>query len=241
MFYDSETSEFYLYDDIGEGAAQTLHDSVKQSAGDVFTVRINSYGGSVDEALAMVEILKRHELSGNKVLVTVDAIAASAASLFPAEFTSSAAEHSRVMIHNPWGVAMGDAQTLRQTADVLDRYRESIVSIYSRAMDIERDAVNSLLDAETWYSAAGAQSVGLVGEVTRNGEGPGVDAALVDARRFKNTPADLIDGCQVGAQYAENAAGTIEAGCVSDTPALASARNNRVLSLLKLRAAGYEN
>jgi ATP-dependent protease ClpP protease subunit len=241
MFYDNDLKEFYLYDDIGPGHAQELHAAVRESGGGTFTVRVNSYGGSVDEALAMVEILKRHELAGNKVLVTVDAIAASAASLFAAEFASTAAEHSRVMIHNPWGVAMGDANQMRQTADVLDRYKESIVSIYSRAMSIGNEEVSALLDAETWYNAGGAAAAGLVGEVTLAGEEPLVAARLVSAKRFKNTPEDLLDVEIKNDYLTEPGAIESEAGTVKETPALAAARNQRIKSLFAMRAAGYEN
>jgi len=243
MFFESDTREFYLYDDIGPGDAQTLHNALTVIGAGELSVRVNSYGGSVDEALAMVEILKRHQLAGNQVTVTVDAIAASAASLFPAEFTSFAAEHSRVMIHNPWGVAMGDANELRKTADVLDRYKESIVSIYSRAMNLEPVQVAELLDAETWYSAGEASAAGLVGSVAGLGDKPPVAAMLVRPDRFKKTPEDLVETepASLETVLINATKQTGRVGTVTETPALAAARNKRIKTLFDMRRAGYEN
>ena len=191
MSYDKKTREVFIYEDIGPadfgmfGTATLMAALQALGDGDI-TVRINSYGGSVDEALAMIEMLSRHE---GDVSVTVDSIAASAASLFPAYFPSEAAPHARIMIHNPWGVAMGDAEEFRKQADVLDMYRDSLVSIYENAMGMGRDAIVSLLDAETWYNASNAAEAGLVDGV---GSGSMVEPPEMPQNRFRNAPVDLV-------------------------------------------------
>lgn len=185
-----ETRELFIYDDIGPAWAgmvgtETVIDGLAELGAGEVNVRINSYGGSVDEALAMLEVLQRHD---GEVSVSVDSIAASAASLFPVAFQSTAAKHARIMIHNPWGVAMGSSEDMRKTADILDVYRDSIVTVYEQSMDATPDEIKALMDAETWYTAADAQAIGLVGAVT---EGEAVEAKAIPANRFKNVPKDL--------------------------------------------------
>jgi ATP-dependent protease ClpP protease subunit len=187
--FDVTTREIFLYDDIGPAymgmfGTETLMEGIQTFGKGPINLRINSSGGSVDEALAMIEMLSRHN---GEVHVSVDSIAASAASLFAAYFPSSAAPHARIMIHNPWGVAMGDAEEFRKQADILDIYRDSLITIYEEAMGQDRDAIIALLDAETWYTAKDALAAGLVDEIG----GKGAETKPVPANRFKNVPQDL--------------------------------------------------
>lgn len=192
MYFDETTREVFLYQDIGPAWAGMFDSEMmlfalkKLGTGDV-NLRVNSYGGSVDEALGMIEILGRHN---GQVKVTVDSIAASSASLFPVVFQSSAAKHSRVMIHDPWGLAVGNSKEMRKTADILDQYRDSIVTIYKQGMNKTEDEIKSLMEAETWYSADDAMANGLVNEVTE--PATKVQPKEAPANRFKNIPQDLL-------------------------------------------------
>lgn len=189
---NADTREIFVYDDIGPSWAGMIgaEDMVKASAelgpGPV-SLRINTYGGSVDEALAMIEVMSRHQ---GDVTVSVDSIAASAGSLFPVAFPSTAARHARVMIHNPWGIVMGNADEMRATADILDVYRDSVVSVYALTMNATNDEIRDLMAAETWFSAEEAAEAGLVGEVTDTAEA--VQAKKVAPDRFRHTPQDLL-------------------------------------------------
>lgn len=183
--------EILIYDDIGpEWAGMVSATKIKNELdalgpGDV-TLRVNSYGGSVDEALAMIEVLGRHD---GEINVSVDSIAASAASLFPVMFSSTAASHARIMIHEPWTVAIGNAAAIRKTADVLDTYRDSILTIYKQGMKNTDEEIRQMLADETWFSANAAKEAGLVDAVTDPKEK--VAAKAVPMNRFKNVPTDL--------------------------------------------------
>lgn len=192
QLHDIDSRELFIYDDIGPAwagmvSAEGVRASLKALGAGPVTVRVNSYGGSVDEALAMLENLDRHN---GEITVTVDSIAASAASLFPVAFQSSAASHSRVMIHHPWTIVAGNANQLRKEADVLDKYGDSIASVYMAAFNGEPDELRQMLDDETWMSAAEAVEFGFVGSVTEPSSK--VEAKRVAKDRFRNTPADLI-------------------------------------------------
>jgi len=81
---DSDEAEVLIYGDIGENwfgdsvEAGEFVAGLQDVSAKVITARINSYGGSVTDALAIYNALKRHSATVN---VEIDGIAASSASL----------------------------------------------------------------------------------------------------------------------------------------------------------------
>lgn len=152
--YDVKKSEIYIYDVIGDpdwgmiGAMQVI-DALKKMDGKRVTARINTPGGNVDEGIAMFNAMKRHN---GGVDTVVDGIAASMGSyLMLAGIKRTATRNAMVMIHNPWSIAMGDANQFRKEADILDKYSERIMPDYSAATGKTAEELQPLLDAETWY------------------------------------------------------------------------------------------
>jgi ATP-dependent protease ClpP protease subunit len=111
------------------------------------TVRINSQGGSLFGGIAVYNALESHPAS---VVAIVDGVAASAASVIAMAGRTVMGRGSKLMIHNPYMLTVGDARELRKTADVLDKVRESLVSIYQAKTRKSPDELRTLLDAETW-------------------------------------------------------------------------------------------
>lgn len=165
---NADTREIFLYTEFGPAWAELIDAPTVQGwlaelgNGDV-NLRINSYGGSVDEALAIVAMLQRHD---GEVKVTIDSIAASAASLFGAAFGASIASHARVMIHNPLMMTYGNKQDHEKAINVLDSYTDSLLAIYQGAMkDHNKEEIQSMLDAESWFNALAAVEMGLATEI----------------------------------------------------------------------------
>jgi len=165
---DYETGEIFLYDAIGDpwwgmiGAENVIGDLAKM-AGKRVTMRIASPGGSVDEGRLIYNALKRYQ---GGVDVVVDSSAYSIASYIAmAGERVVMAKNAMLMIHNPWTIAMGDAAELRKTADVLDKYRDSIVDAYTDKSDKDRKKMLAILDAETWYTAQEAVDEGFATEI----------------------------------------------------------------------------
>jgi ATP-dependent protease ClpP protease subunit len=165
---DYETGEIFLYDAIGSSfwgmidAATVLPDLAKM-AGRKVTLRISSPGGSVDEGRAIFNALKRHQGGVN---VVVDSSAYSIASYIAmAGERVVMAKNAMMMVHNPWTMAMGSAAELRKTADVLDKYRDSILDAYTERTGKDRKKIVAILDAETWYTAQEAVAAGFATEV----------------------------------------------------------------------------
>lgn len=152
--YDTKKLEIYIYDVIGSEdwgyiSAMQVIDALKQMEGKRVTVRINTPGGSVNEGAAIFNAMKRHDGGVN---TSVDSLAASMGSyLMLAGIERSIAKNSKVMIHNPWSFTMGDANQFRKDADILDKYRDSMLPDYSEVTGKTIDDLKALLDAETWY------------------------------------------------------------------------------------------
>jgi ATP-dependent protease ClpP protease subunit len=170
---NSEAIELLVYGPIGSdewsaAASVAAADIVRQlsaSTAREITVRINSPGGSVADALAIHSALRSHPSRKN---VIVDGIAASAASLVAAAGDDVAmAQTTLLMIHAPWSMASGNAIELRQFADVLDRYAEAMATAYARKTGRPAAEVMRLLtDGEDHYfNPAEAVAFGLADRV----------------------------------------------------------------------------
>jgi hypothetical protein len=70
------------------------------------------------------------------------------------------ADNALVMIHNPWGMTMGDADELRKEADILDKLKATLVNAYVRKTGMEAEQVAQMMDDETWLDATEAVALG---------------------------------------------------------------------------------
>ena len=123
-------------------------------------VNINSLGGSVMAGLAIANAFKAY--SKGKVTANVLGVAASMASV-----VACAADEIRMgkgsfmMIHNPWSIALGDAEALRKEADTLDKMKDAIIGFYQSKFSVEPEELAKLMDAETWIEAGKEADYGL--------------------------------------------------------------------------------
>ena len=139
--------------DPGAVVARNFRKALDQ-VGDV-VVRINSPGGDVLAGAEIYNALREHSTSGKgRVTVHVTALAASAASVVAmAGDTVLMNPTAYMMIHNPWSIAAGDADDLRQLADQLDEIGEGIVEAYALKTGKSKAKLRELMDAETYMSA----------------------------------------------------------------------------------------
>lgn len=163
---DDKRTTVSIFDAIGEygvSAKNFLNDlrGVKASELDV---EINSPGGDVFAGIAIYNGLRQ---SGKKINVKIMGVAASAASLVAmAGDTIDMPENTFMMIHNPWSFAMGDAEDMRDTADMLDKIGSSLVATYAKRTGKTDDEIKALLNAETWMTAQEAVDAGFATSVS---------------------------------------------------------------------------
>jgi len=126
-------------------------------------VHLNSPGGEVFEGIAIVNALRAHSA---RIVVIVDGIAASAASFIAcAADETIMAPNSELMIHDAWGVCVGNAADMRAMGELLDHVSDNIASIYAAKAGTDVATWRAAMTAESWYSAEEAVAAGLADSV----------------------------------------------------------------------------
>jgi ATP-dependent Clp endopeptidase proteolytic subunit ClpP len=177
----------YIMDEIGSfgvSADAFVRDLATLEA-DTLEVHINSPGGSAFDGVAIYNALRDHPA---KVETMVDGLAASAASFIAqAGDTRFMAASASMMIHPAQGFAAGDAEEMRKTADMLQKVSDSIAGIYAERSGRDKEDFDTLMAAETWFTAAEAVEAGLIDKV-------GSPANPKPGRSTKDDPEDADDG-----------------------------------------------
>ena len=126
--------------------------------GQTLNIYLNSGGGSVFAASAMVSMLKRAQTRGVKVVSYIDGLAASAASLFPmVSDESHIYPNSMIMIHKPivalW-LAVMNANDLTKLANELESIENgTLIPLYKARTKLSDQKLKNAIANETWYTA----------------------------------------------------------------------------------------
>jgi len=190
----AKSAEILIYGDIGEswyGDSVLAKDFVQELMAldaDEITVRINSFGGSVSDGIAIYNAIKRHKAA---TTVVIDGVAASIASLIAmAGDTVEMAENALLMIHAPWGMSMGNSADMRDFADYLDTWASAMSTSYAaKTGGTPEDMLALLTDGEDhWYTADEALAGNFVNSiVTAMPLAASFDRTAL-AARFKSLP-----------------------------------------------------
>lgn len=160
-----ETVEVSIFDEIGYWGvtAKDFIDGIKPHKGKPLALSINSLGGDVFAGIAMYNALRNH---GGEITVRVLGVAASAASLVAmAGDKIKMPRNAFMMVHNPWMFAAGNADELRDAADVLDKIGNALAGTYASRTGKTVEEVRKMLSEDTWLSAEEAVEAGFADEV----------------------------------------------------------------------------
>ena len=186
-----DSSEAMAYEDVSPAQVRAFFKGLTDKE-DV-EIEITSPGGSCVGGFAIANLIKDAQAAGHKVTAHVIGLAASMASVIACACDEIVMDESALMmIHNPWSMAEGDADELRKQADVLDTIKAGVISIYQSKFDKTRDELCAMMDAETWFTGATADTVGLRCTVRANGE-PIRAAACAKIPGFMHAP-DALKG-----------------------------------------------
>lgn len=158
-------TEIAIYDEIGAWGvtAKDFIAELKKIDAKQITVNINSPGGSVFDALAVYNALRAHDASVTTKVMGVAASAASVIAMAGEKVVMPA--NTFLMVHNPLTFAYGNADEMRDMADVLDKIAASLIGIYVARTGLGEDEVKALLDAETWLNADDALAKGFATDI----------------------------------------------------------------------------
>lgn len=165
---ETTSAEILIFGDIGDSwwnesvTAKAFLEELSGLDADAITVRINSFGGSVSDGLAIYNALKRHK--AHVTTVNEGAAMSIASLILMAGDTVEMAENSLLMIHAPWTYAGGNAVDLRETADMLDKWAQAMASSYAAQTGRSVDEMLAWLTdgKDHYFTAAEAQTEGLV-------------------------------------------------------------------------------
>lgn len=129
-------------------------------------LHLNSPGGEVFEGLAILNLLRQHRA---RVVTVVDGIAASIASVIAmAGDEVVMSPNSELMIHDAWGICIGNAADMRDLARTLDHLSDNVASVYASKAGGSTEGWRALMIAETWYGADEALAAGLADRVAES-------------------------------------------------------------------------
>jgi ATP-dependent protease ClpP protease subunit len=152
------------------------------------TVRLNSPGGLAHHGVAIYNLLKPFEPT-----IEVIGMAASAASIIlMAGKNRIVATGANVMIHDPWGIQMGNARDMEEYGAYLRTVGRSLATIYAKHAKPDHDWSADMAKT-TWYTAEEAVAAGLAdAQDERDAESPTDDAALTLAALGCSPPSSLL-------------------------------------------------
>jgi len=189
---NENTAELLLYGIIGdywdELDAKDIVEDLRKIEASQIIVRIYSDGGSVFAGLAIYNALKSHPAN---ILVKIDSLAASIASIIAMAGTVEMPENAFMMIHNPWGsIYGGDSKDMEQMAKVLAKIKDSLITVYKNKTGLENDKISDLMDAESWFMAKEAIELGFADKITGTSD-PKNMKVFNQLKNYKNVPDQL--------------------------------------------------
>lgn len=183
------SADISIHDEIGLwgiSASQFMRDLRGMGELDEINLSIHSPGGDVLDGWAIYNAIKNNKA---RVTARVEGLAASMASvILMAADTVEIPENAYIMIHNPWGFAVGDAEEMRDTADLLDKLGNGLVNAYSERTGNDEDEIRKMMSAETWMDGKEAVERGFADKLL---DGVALSARAFDSRKFKMTPKSL--------------------------------------------------
>lgn len=175
----TEDADLYIFGDIDAWGSCGDKENPDRNASEIvsalrdlktknLTVHINSYGGDVKEGLAIYNTIKN---SGLNVTTICDGFACSIASvIFMAGEKRIMNDASLLMIHNPWTIAVGNAEEMRKQADDLDIIAQASVEAYKASSCLLDDEIHQLMDKETWILPEQAVEYGFATEINKKSD-----------------------------------------------------------------------
>lgn len=185
-----DVASLYLYDAIGIWGIEAgpFVKEVRGLKASALELRINSPGGDVFDARAMKAALEDFD---GKITAYVDGLSASAASfIMMAADEIVMADGGFVMIHNAWGLTIGNAEDHRTQAQLLDKVDASIVADYVNRTGASEKQVRQWMADETWFTAQEAVDAGFANRVAETPAKASAQAYNLTA--YANAPAALI-------------------------------------------------
>ena len=126
---------------------------------------INSPGGEVDAGLAIYDTMQFVRAPVSTIVIGMAASMAAVILAAGEKGRRYALPHSKVMIHQPWGMVGGQAVDIKIEADEILKLRDRVNEILAHHTGQPKEKIERDTDRNFWMSAEEAKAYGIVDEV----------------------------------------------------------------------------
>ena len=184
----------YAWEEYGEVSSITFKNELDSLGDGIETINlyINSPGGSVFEAMAIIAMLQRHPAD---IISHIDGLAASCASVLPMiSKRIIMPSNALMMIHHAMTGAWGNAKQLRKAADDVERISKAMCQHYlDRAGDkMTEEQLYEMLEEDKWLTAEQCLELGLCDEIVEANQAVAYAFDEKWAKQYRNVPQQLI-------------------------------------------------
>ena len=153
-----------IYGEINEQTVEYVADKFREnySKGCTITVTIDSYGGYIDAAYAIAEILSAAVKDGSNVLTMNSGNVMSAATIVFLMGNARVFDPSAggFVIHQPYTSIEGNSTELIETAISLYQTENSLVDLYSQYSDTTKDEIVRIMSEDRELTTEEIQKLG---------------------------------------------------------------------------------
>ena len=135
-----------------------------ENAADTLDIDIHSPGGSVIDGYVLYNELMDLRERGVYVTAYITLAASMASVIAMAADKIVMKRGGRMMIHEASAGIRGNAEQVRQQAELLESISDEIANIYAERTGIDKEEVRDMMKKETWMSADEAISMGFADE-----------------------------------------------------------------------------
>lgn len=146
-----------------------------EAKGKDIEIQIASPGGFVFDGIEIYNMIRDYKRKNPnaQIMATIKGMAASMASYIamnPAIDLLTAEDNAVFMIHNVWGVSIGDYREMLKTAEIFQGLTDILSVAYSKKSGKENEDIRKMMDSESWFFGAEIKEAGFVDEMIKTEE-----------------------------------------------------------------------
>jgi ATP-dependent Clp endopeptidase proteolytic subunit ClpP len=169
-----------------EVLASDIEEVLNNANGDI-ELLIDSPGGSVFEGVTIFNLLR--DYNKGKITAIINGVAASMSSYIAMVADElKVYDNSTFMIHNAWGVTIGDYRDMQKTAEILQGLTKLLAKQYALKTGLNEKEVQKMMDEESWFFGEEIVKSGFADSVIKTEKQEDKQSALALAKeKFKNS------------------------------------------------------
>lgn len=181
--------EIRIFGEVYEDTLFDIDKKLKELNGSSLEILINSPGGNVFDGVAIASLIKRYQ--GSTTATGIGFVGSIASVILLSADNVRMNKDAFLMIHNAWSFGAGDAEELRQTADILDLISDQIAEVYvgqifkgqnptEEEKEEKKKEIQELMNQEAFISAKVALELGLIDEIVEKESEENVDIEVIN-------------------------------------------------------------